>query len=388
MDQRIFTFFRGRDSFMTDKINILDPRDVMGQILCVRQMLRQLLPGIGAIALSTNLAVAQALPEATQSTGVPLSPYTQRGINYSSISLSDLPPELRGEGKWDAFKKLWQALDAIVPGSSGVEPFDGKTLVLFDEVRGQRPMDTNFLLPDYKHRLYYQALDEQGRQDFRNELHEIFGNDIEQLSPESKLLYRLTWLRIQELSLSERLTPDYTIDGFSSMTRMGPTYHTSQVSPTHYLVSAVDRIQVRANVLLELRAGGAIHDEVYALTLSALLADAKLVLYLDALTGHPQYGVENNIDAPLFRARDMAPIDLEPVDFTKPDSTKSLDTAADLLNIQTWQDAANSAYNRWENDNQYHQIGVAQEIKSLIQDLSVLRENLDRLNPLLTELEH
>lgn len=370
---------------MADTTNKAGQHDMVTQLMCIRRTLWQLLHGIGLIALSANLAVAESVSEATGHTVVPLMPYMQNGTQNIRISLSDLPPELQGEGKWETFKSLWRALDAIEPVSSGVRPFDGKILILFDEVNGLSPMTTNFLLPEYSHRLYYQALDAHKREDFQENLHDIFGNDIEQLSPESKLLYRLTWLRIQELSSSERFTPDYTADEFSTMTRMGPTYHTLQVSPTYYLVGAVDRIQMRANVLVELRNTGAIQDEIYASTLDALIADAKLALYLDALTGQPQYMAEDKIGASLFGAHDMAPIALNSVDFTKPDISSS-DKIVDLREIQTWQEAANSAYNRKEDSNHYHG-GATEQIKALIQELSVLRQNLDRLDTLLTELE-
>ena len=374
-------------------IEKLDEDRVLGQLLQVRQILKQLLPGLGAIVLSTNLGVAGQLPESIHAVVMPQATPHNPGepqnplSSFPGISLSDLPPELQGEGKWEAFKTLWNALDALKPETTGTEPFDGKQLVLLDEAKGMVPMANTFQLPGYAQRQYYQALSAQQAADFQEKLCAIFDTDFDHLSLESQMLFRLTLMRIQELSLSERMVSDYVADERHIMTRMAPTFHTSQISPTYYLVSAVDRIQMRANILLDLRMEGAVGNEVYTATLDALLADAKLALYLDALTQPPQntWSCDRLTPAPL--RLNGASVDFQPQDFQDGSLT-------DLRKVQAWQDAVYSAYNRQKVNEAsssptltfYHR--TALQIKALIQELSALRENLDLLDPVLTGLEH
>ena len=369
--------------------------NVVGQVSQIRKMLRFLLPGLGIVALGSGLAVAQQTSrEASHIPGT--SVYTQ-GSALSGGQQFNLPPELQGVGKWEAFKALWQELDEIHSQKKGGALFDGEKLVLLKPatVSGQWPE-----LVGYKQRRYYQALTLDDAVRLQTQLNEIFGNAVS--SPEALMLYRLAQLRIQELSLPVRFTRDFEEVGEFLMSRamppIGRTYTSFEISSTGYLVSAIDRIQLKANTLADLRASDAIDDKVYAQALEALLADSKLVLYLDALIDGGLHSTGGDLSMTM-RHRSFwfsATIKFIPQDFASPHSAgESVD--ADMRHIQTWEDAVmhanareeagESAFVDKQKDFIPQEQSTEKQVKYLMQELALLRENLVKLEPLLEALE-
>ena len=331
---------------------------------------RRWLPGLGLALFSAGIL---AVPPPTPAPAVEMTQSAARPLR--------LPPELQGEGKWQAFQALWRELDALQPTQPGQTPPDGRGFIVVSDavIRGRAPT-----LPGYEQRAYYQALDAQRAGQMRRSLAVIFGSQVD--SPSAQLLLRLTRLRIQHLSATQYATADYAWveqDGMP-MCRAAPpicsSFRLSPVPPSLYLVAAIDRIEFRTKTLLALREKGAINDAAFREALSALQQDARLALTLDQLT--PQ--VETK---PPFDLQSAAPLLFDRVDF-------GLGNQVDLRRVETWERAVHMAGARPESAGRQTVLlsaaepdNAQQRAQVLLTDLAAMRQALEQLAPLLAALE-
>lgn len=327
--------------------------------------LRQWLPGVGLALLGTNIHTAPAIAAPTPAGATQPAP----------LSVT-LPPELQAAGKWDSLKTLWRTLALVRPSHPDSKPSDGERYVPVESelIRGRWPT-----LPGYQQRAYYQALSKQQTEQLQQKLIEIFGDKI--TSPEARLLFRLTQLRIQEMSQAQRQTGSFDIMEDGMMCRAMPpacmTYRLSPVQPDLYLVNAIDRIALRTRALVTLRDKGAISESVYENAFKTIQQDAKLVLYLDALAG-------NSAPQPL-RWGGRAQIVLLPEDFGG--------KYANLRLPEIWARAVKAAAARPEAENPAQSpdiprlnISRQDQVGELLKKLENLRTTYDRLDPLLADL--
>ena len=325
---------------------------------------RYLLPGLGLALLGTNIEAKPVVPES---------------MAFSESERVHLPAELQAQGKWAAFKALWRELDAIKPIHLENTPPDGKQFIPIQNNKRADPLDMSYGY-GYEKRAYYQALSVEQAKQFQKRLDNIFGKRI--VSPQAKLLFRLTQLRIQEMSSAHRsLLSGYDLvvedREESRMSRMSPPLVLTPIPPSLYLGNALDRIEFRAKILMALRAKDAIGEVAFASALDALQKDAKLALYLDTLTTtqKEEYG---------FWRTSLAI--LEPMDFA-PSGKKAQLKDVDMQSIQAWEHAFQASNMRRRNDSVNNDPNEDKSAQALLQKLSSLRTTLEELAPLLAELE-
>lgn len=337
--------------------------------------IRQHFSGVNAITLSAAILSSPFSIGAT----VDISQST----TFNQMELPDnlLPPELQPAKKWQAFKKLWQKLNTVATTHSGISPPDGQQLILTDNtpVKDQWPT-----LAKYKKRVFYQALSQKQAKDFQTEINQIFG-EKRSLTSTAALLKRLAELRIQEMSLQQRFNNDFHIS-YSVMCRAMPpaciTSTPSNISSTQYLVNAIDRLELRTRALKKLQQKKTVSNAVFAQALAAIQANAKLALYLDALSPPQPSGFSQFIRPP------KTYITLKKQDFYDASSV-SPPEAMNMQDIQIWENAIRAAQIRTQNASQEeltaHQ--SPQNVQHLLNSLSAMRQMLDQLDPLLAALE-
>ncbi len=332
-----------------------------------------LLPGLGLALLGANIEA---------------KPVVSGQIAHFESGRVNVPPELQAQEKWAAFKALWRELGAIKPIHLENSPPDGRLLISIGNNERIGPWGA---FPGYGKRTYYQSLNMEQAEHFQQQLDNIFGNNI--VSVQAQMLFRLTQLRIQEMSAAHRPLQnayDVTADREEMMTRAGPSFTLAPIPPTLYLVNALDRIAFRAKALMSLRAKGAVGEAAFVSALDALQKDAKLVLYLDTLLT-----TEKKTDR--FRAHSSAI--LEPMDFIQSGRRSQLKDV-DMQSIQAWEGAFRASRVRLRNNNTSNDIFPVDEhddktgknaaedrVQALIQKLDRLRSNFEALEPLLAELE-
>lgn len=332
--------------------------------------LRRWLPGLTLALFSVGIIAApQSDPAAFQA-----------DIVQSTARQPVLPPELQGEGKWEAFRALWRELGALPPTRPGVSPPDGRNFIDVSDAifRGTAPT-----LSGFKQRAYYQSLDATRAVQMRRSLATIFGPRV--TSPQAQLLLRLTQLRIQQLSAAHYLTADYVwVDepGAMMCRAMPPacsSFRLSPVPPSLYLVAAIDRIEFRAKTLLALRKKGTIGEVAFSKALTLLQQDARLALTLDRLSPVDQADLSG------FGLQPSAPLLFERADFGQ---EKNLD----LRRPEDWANAVRAAGARPESVGRRIFLtpvkeSARQQAQSLLSNLDELRHELDQLDPLLAALE-
>ena len=350
--------------------------------------LSRLLPHFGLMVLSLGLSLP-ALSQDNINTSAISNP-----SNQSDPLLHNLPPELQGTGKWAAFKMLWQQLSETAIRQSPAAPTpDGRQFILIHQPIIQSRWPT---VPNYEKRANYLALTPEKATEYRKQLRNIFGHLIE--SPEAKLLYRLTQLRIDEMSTKIRHSPDYTSIGRGEMLcrAMPPACMTIQpnaFSPTLYLIHAIDRLEARAKALSALRKNATLSDDMYQQSLKAILQEAKLTLYLDIIAGR-SYG------EPFYAERLSFTSSLKPVHFVKEGEVQSLEEI-DLRQINHWEQALLANIKEAKSLIQPVRFGIRTDVTSgierppisdeqlnqFLQNLHSFRQALDNLDDLLIALE-
>jgi len=342
--------------------------------------LRYLLPGLGAVLLGT-VTMGDVMPQSTLPAFAP-------------------PPELRSNGKWDAFKALWREVNAIEPAHPEIVPPEGRRFV--DLNLNTEPLEwIEFAfgrrskerlgpdLPDYDKRSYYLALDEERAMLLRAALFKLFDlpvsdvdvlfwqrdNDVsianalteKNASVETRMLARLLQLRIYQMSMHNYMlrSGEYVVtEEDSGRSRAGPSPvgRLADVPPSFYMISAIDRIEARIDALIGLRTKGVISESVFAAALADIQNDAKLVLFLDVLKdGLPWIGKKN---------------------FSEPLLAKD----ADLRNVQVWERAVEAGMRRLPQSSMEKNKQQAQA-ELLKNRLAELRAAYPHLEGLLAELE-
>lgn len=335
-------------------------------------MLRYVLPGLGLVVLGAGmLAPAGA---AGVSGGVSVaSADVAFSFASSEPSAVVLPSELQGAGKWEAFRALWRRLDEVVP-----RVVQGNVQGGLEDGSGEQSAGLprfNLYLKDYEQRVYYQALDVKQAQEMQQALLDIF--DEKMVSLEGQMLLRLTQLRIEAMSAPYRFMAyyDYENGPRYAMTRMAPTAQMMgpvvPFSPTLNLVNALDRIETRVDALIALRAKGVLSEAAFVTALDALKNDARLALYLDLLVSN----MDGHFDAWTLRTEDFvqeqAALDLE---------------GRDLQSAQVWRDAIKASLAP-KASQAGDRNGYQDSNNALIERLAELDAALDRLEPLLADLE-
>jgi len=338
--------------------------------------LRYLLPGFGVVLLGTA-TMADVMPQSTLPAFVP-------------------PPELRSNGKWDAFKALWHEVNAIEPARPEIVPPEGRR---FADLNTKPSAETTRLqwresdLLGYGNRAYYLALDEERAARLQASLFRLFDvpenamwNEVgfwrhgvsvtealieKNASIEAQMLARLLQLRIQQMSMVKYSFSGYELIGNTcKFSRASPPVcsygHLSDVPPSYYMIGAIDRIEARVDALMGLRAKNVISESVFMAALADIWNDTKLVLFLDALNGAWEYDWH-----------DPAPR------IEKHDFSKSLGKDADLRHVQFWERAVEASMSRLPESN----AEVDKQAKQLKARLAELRAAYPRLKGLLAELE-
>lgn len=375
--------------------------------------MQKTLPLLGMIVISASVS---ANPHST-SAELPIEHSQQ--IQQDNDIPAHLPPELQNTQKWQAFKILWQQLNTIAQPHEGTRAPDEHHYIEVTPNLCRSDRDFHTLVPwkakTYNKREYYQALSSEQARIMHAQLHEIFSESS--LSLEAQLLARLTELRIQEMSLTQRFAdfklqePDEDEAFLAATSRMTPvkTICLTSVSPTIYLVNAIDRIQMRAQTLIELRKKNSVSDKIYHRTLDALIRDAQQALFLDTLktTSHSEdspeshdFQVKLSIPMPknlisMIRSYYLIGT-IEPEDVVQPNTPKQI-KQTDMQSLSVWERAARSSYKRKLNTfvlqpqnrkAQYMPVKDKQDaLFSLTQQLKNLRKTLVDIEPLIAELE-
>lgn len=363
--------------------------------------IHKVLSCLGLIAISTAVAANQhsALTE--------LQTESSQQVQQDITMPANLPPELQNAQKWQAFKILWQRLNTLAQPHDGTTPPDASQYIA---VKSETlPHFSRAVLQGYTDRSYYQALSPEQAQLMHAQLREIFSESP--ISLEAQLLARLTELRIQEMSLTERHTNDHKLPDGYQMTRMMPPVLLTEVSPTLYMVNAIDRLQMRAQTLAELREKGAVSDKIYQRTLDALICDAQQVLFLDTLMTSKHlpdnafkdddFQVRLSLDAPPQQwGMSESPYlvgTIEPEDLVQPNTPEQI-KKTDMQSLDVWDHAALSSYKRKLNifagdmlpEGEPPRMTAEQTqdaLSELRQQLKELRAALVHIEPLIAELE-
>lgn len=339
-------------------------------------LLHLIMPALGGLLFSTPLAAAQEqLSTAIEMAAIPVN--------------TIIPAELQGEGQWQAFKHLWQRLDQYQPHAQGTLPSQINSELIIQPVestQGHWPS-----VSQYKQRAYYQVISASTANELLLELNRILGEYTAIKSIEGKFLYRLVQLRVAELTMVERRTADYEdkntgIQLTRAMPPIGHEYVTFAISPTAYAIDAIDRLQLRANSLVQLREQGVLDEAVYRKAVDALVVDAQLALYLTSFkTG--TMDPESPLDLPHILRTNAIKFSVD--DFPAKD--------ANFWAMQTWENAmrnalARSTENRAALSSQDltplepHEEQLEND-QVFLQQLTVLRQQLQSIEPLLLELE-
>ncbi len=339
------------------------------------QILSRVLPGcsVAVFSITSGVVVAE-----------PLSLTYEHKILSDALPAS-LPPELQPAGKWLAFKNLWQELNAIEKITSEISSISlASDQQTHKKETGQPFLFKNVLekseiwpdVKDYQKRAFYQILSSEQAKQFNKQLDSIFGENAN--STEARLLRRLTQLRIQEMSLPERKLSRFEVVSFPKCRAAFASCYDINVSPTPptvYLVKAIDRIETQIRSLMSLRAKGKISAKNFKTALSAIQKDAQLALYLDQLIN---MGIEKNIYfIPSSIKRDE----------NQPDMRSVMTELPELQNVQAWEKTIRNNYTQNKTSTDAHALTAQENAQILLQQLKVFRRTLDKLNPLLIELE-
>lgn len=364
---------------------------------------------LGMIVISASVA---ANPHST-SAELPIEHSQQ--IQQNNDIPAHLPPELQNTQKWQAFKTLWQRLNTLAQPHEGTRAPDGHQYIEVTPNLCRRDFRdlTPWKAKTYNKREYYQALSSEQARIMHAQLHKIFSESS--MSLEAQLLARLTELRIQEMSLTERFAdfklqePDDDESFRAATSRMMPaiTSCLTSISPTIYLVNAIDRIQMRAQTLIELRKKDSVSDKIYHRTLDALIRDAQQALFLDTLKTISYYS-KDSLESHDFQVKLSLPAPknriskirshyligtIEPEDVVQPNTPKQI-KQTDMQSLSVWERAARSSYKRKLNtfvlQPQYQYMPVKDKqdaLFTLTQQLKNLRKTLVDIEPLIAELE-